>query len=93
MFGFSVENCIASLQNALRVWSFHRATNSACIVSYDTIVMQPSACIASIADYLGLPIEPESLSQIVEEVSFENLKRFSDAALPHTPGLPGRTRD
>src|SRR6266581_2236852 len=37
MFGFSVEHWIGPLQDALRVWSFHRATNSALIVSYDTI--------------------------------------------------------
>src|SRR5258708_4909325 len=77
MFGYSVEHSIGLIQNALRTWSFHRATNSAFIVSYDTIMSRPSAGIAGIADFLGLTIEPEILSQIGEELSFENMKRFS----------------
>lgn len=77
MFGFSVEHWTAVLQASLGVWSFHRATNSACIVSYDTIVNQPAAGIANIADYLGLSIEPRRMDVIAEEVSFGNLRHFS----------------
>jgi hypothetical protein len=86
MFGFSVEQCISALQNAVRVWSFHRETNSACIISYRTMMAQPLASITSIAEYLNLSIDPECLRQIAEEVSFENVKRFSqhvDELNPH----------
>jgi hypothetical protein len=77
MFGFPLELSIAYLQECLRVWSFHRETNSACIVSYDTIMKRPLAGISSIAAHLAIPAEPKLVSQIAEEVSFRNVKRFS----------------
>jgi hypothetical protein len=78
MFNCSIEQSIALLQNSLRVWSFHLSTNSACIVSYETIVKHPAAGIARIAGYLDLSIDPKTLSRIEDEVSFEKLKRFTE---------------
>lgn len=89
MFGIPLERSIANLQEALRVWSFHRETNSACIVSYDTIMKQPLAAISKIAEYLAIPTEPKLVSQIADEVSFENVRRFSqhiDRLDPHRIG-------
>jgi Sulfotransferase domain len=77
MFGRSVEHWIGYLPNALRIWSFHQETNSACIVSYKALTTRPLATIAQIADYLGISIDPDRLSQIAETLSFERLKRFS----------------
>jgi Sulfotransferase domain len=79
MFGFSVPDSIAALRNALRIWSFHRATNSACIVAYEEIVTEPFAAIERIADYLGLAIESAQLRGIAEEVSFERVRRYSNS--------------
>jgi Sulfotransferase domain len=78
MFGFSMEHWIDALRNALRVWSFHRATDSACIVSYEAIMREPSASIERIASYLDLRIQPEKVRQIAEETSIERLKGFSE---------------
>lgn len=78
MFGSSAEQWTEVVRNALRLWSFHQRTNSACIVSYEAIVTDPVTTIARIASYLGLSIEPGGLRRIAEEVSFKNLKRFSD---------------
>jgi hypothetical protein len=77
MFGHSLDQSLGILRNALRIWSFHRATDSACIVSYESIVREPSAVINSIASYLGLPIEPEQVCQIAEETSREQVRSFS----------------
>lgn len=79
MFGLSVPDSIAALRNALRVWSFHRVTNSACIVAYEEIVAEPFAAIERIAAYLGLAIESAQLRGIAEEVSFERVRRYSNS--------------
>jgi Sulfotransferase domain len=78
MFGSSVEHWIEVVRDALRLWSFHQQTSSACIVSYEAIVTDPVTAIARIASHLDLAIEPEALQHIAAEVSFKNLKRFSD---------------
>ena len=77
MFGLSVESWIPPLQNALRTWTFHRSTNSACIVAYESIVAEPSAVVERIADYLGLRIDPPRMHEIADEFSFERVKNFS----------------
>jgi hypothetical protein len=79
MFGLSVPDSIGTLRSALRVWSFHRVTNSACIVAYEEIVTEPFATIKRIADYLGLAIESAQLRGIAEEVSFERVRRYSNS--------------
>jgi hypothetical protein len=77
MFGLSLEQAIGAVRNALRVWSFHRLTDSACIVSYEEIVADPTAGIEKIACHLGLSLEPETLRQVAEQTSFQYLKRLS----------------
>ena len=77
MFGDSVDHSIGLLRNALRVWSFHRATSSACIISYESMIHSPLTSIHSIAAYLGLRVEPKQAAQIAEVTSLENLKSFS----------------
>jgi Sulfotransferase domain len=77
MFGNSTRHWIGALRNALRVWSFHRTTGSACIVSYASITRTPLSSINSIASYLGLHVEPEQVRQIAEATSLEKLKNFS----------------
>lgn len=77
MFGQPVEDAIDAVRNALRVWSFHRATNSACIVSYEAIMTEPSAAITRISRYLQLTLEPEALTRIADEVSFARMNRLS----------------
>lgn len=77
MFGHSLDQSLGILRNALRVWSFHLATGSACIVPYESIVREPSAAINSIASYLGLHVEPGEVCQIAEETSHEQLRSFS----------------
>ncbi|MGB9458770.1 MAG: sulfotransferase domain-containing protein [Bryobacteraceae bacterium] len=77
MWGFSFERSVGALREALKVWSFHRETNSACILSYDMILTQPPVAIAIAADYLGLPVEPNCLSRIAADLSFDNMKRLS----------------
>ena len=66
MFGSSVPHWTGVLRKELRVWSFHLATNSACIVSYEEIIKEPCAAIERIAGYLGLAIESEQLRGIAE---------------------------
>ena len=83
MFGSSAPHWIGVLRNALRIWRFHQTTNSACIVSYEEIRLEPLAAIERIAGYLGLAIESEQLRGIAEEFSFERVKRFSQ----HIGGL------
>ena len=78
MTGVSVGKATGLLKDALRVWSFHQDTDSGCIISYETILTRPMAGISSIADYLGLSITAELLSEIANDVSFENVKRFSE---------------
>ena len=84
MFGLPVEHWTSVLRNSLRVWSFHRATNTAHIVSYEGLMSDPSAEITGIAGYLGLCISGEELGRIVREVSFERMKDLSE----HVSGLP-----
>jgi hypothetical protein len=77
MFGSSLDHWIGVLRNALRVWSFHRATGSACILPYESIIRTPLASIDSIAVFLGIQIEPKLLCQIAEATSLERLREFS----------------
>jgi hypothetical protein len=77
MFGYSVDYWIDRLQSTLRIWSFHRSTGSAYVISYDSIVSTPAASVSSIADYLGLNIQPEQASHIAEAMSAEQVKTFS----------------
>jgi Sulfotransferase domain len=77
MFGFSFEQARNSLCSALRVWSFHRATDSACIIPYEQIVTNAAEQIERIASYLGLSATPEIIRQVAEETSFQYLKRLS----------------
>jgi hypothetical protein len=85
MFGGSTERWTEALKNALRIWSFHRRTGSACVVSYSTIVSRPSSAIARIAGYLGLRVESEDVKEIAQEFSFASVKNFSDAINQLTP--------
>ncbi len=77
MFGRSADYWIGSLRSALRVWAFHRATGSACIISYESIIQAPLASINSVASYLGLHIDPEQASRIATATSLDRLKAFS----------------
>jgi hypothetical protein len=77
MFGHSAEHWIGALRNALRVWSFHRATGTACIVSYESIIRAPLASVQSIACHLGVRIEPQQMGRIANAISLEQLKSFS----------------
>lgn len=77
IFGNSVDHWIEVLRHALQVWAFHRETESACILSYESIVQEPAAGILSIAAYLGLNADPELARQVAEEASVERVKRFS----------------
>jgi sulfotransferase family protein len=77
MFGYSVDHWISVVRNALRLWSFHRATGSACIISYESIRRTPVAAIHDIATYLEIQIEPAQESQIAEKLSLERLRDFS----------------
>ena len=86
MFGRSTADWPEALRDALRIWAFHRSTNSACIVWYDSIVHRPEETIATIARNLDLPLEPRHLAQIAWEVSFENVKRFSRQVEKLDPG-------
>jgi len=76
IFGHSVEHWIEVLRASLRVWSFHLATNDACIVSYESIMTKPLAEIARVAAYLCLTISDGDLRQSAEEVSFERVKQL-----------------
>jgi hypothetical protein len=77
MFGRSVEHWLGSLRSALRLWSFHRATNSAHIVPYETIMARPSEAVLGVAQGLGIEVAQDGLDRIVRETSFEQNKRFS----------------
>lgn len=77
MFGDSAEHWMAVLRNSLRLWSFHRAAGSACIVSYESIVHAPLASLNAIAAYLGIHIEPEEAHRIAQATSLEQVKGFS----------------
>ena len=77
MFGHSVEHWMGAVRNALRIWSFHQATDSACIIPYESIISTPVASVSSIAAYLGLHIQPEHARQVAEAMSAERLKSFS----------------
>jgi hypothetical protein len=77
MFHFSSDQAVDILRGSLRVWAFHRATKSAHIVAYESIVTQPRVAIAEIGDYLGLNTSSADLLQIANEMSFENVKRLS----------------
>jgi hypothetical protein len=77
MFGGSPEEWMDPLRNALRVWSFHRETNSAHILAYESIMNHATESIAGIADYLGLSAEPADMCRIAEEMSFKAVRRFS----------------
>lgn len=77
MFGDTVDHWIGVLRNSLRLWSFHRAAGTACIVSYESIVHAPLAGINSIASYLGIPIEQEQARRILQATSLEQVKGFS----------------
>ena len=74
MWGHSVDHWTGALRNALRVWSFHRATGSGCIVSYESIIKSPVAIVNNIASYLELQIEPDQACQIAKTTSLEHLK-------------------
>jgi hypothetical protein len=76
IFGFSVEYWIKELRDSLRVWSFHQATDNACIVSYESIMTRPIEEIARVGAYLGLTVSAEQLRQVAEEVSFERVRKL-----------------
>ncbi len=77
MFGRPVEQYFPILRDALRVWSFHRSTGTACIVSYQSIRQAPLESIRRIAAYLGLQEGEEQLDRILEATSLKRLKTFS----------------
>jgi len=77
MFHFSSDHALHILREALRVWAFHRATKSAHIVAYESIVTKPRVAIAEIGAYLGLKTSNVDLLRIADEMSFENVKRLS----------------
>lgn len=77
MFGPPAEKWMDPLRNALRIWAFHRETNSAHIVSYPSIVNHPAESIAGIAAYLGVTADPARVRSIAGEVSFTSVRQFS----------------
>jgi Sulfotransferase domain len=77
MFGGSAEHWIGMIRKSLRVWALHRLKNDACIVSYEALVRNPAAVIERIGSYLGITLEPEPVQELAEELSLENLRRFS----------------
>ena len=85
-FGASIEHWIEVLRASLRLWSYHLATGSACIVPYEEIVKEPVAGIRRIAQYLDTPLIPGQIDQIAEEVSFERMKGFSRHIAELKPG-------
>jgi hypothetical protein len=77
IFGLSVDHWIDALRNTLRMWSFHEATGSACIVPYDAIIRDRSAAIYRIASWLGLQPAPDQANQLAQEVSSGQMRAFS----------------
>jgi len=77
MFGWSLEESIQALRDALRLWAFHKTTRSACIVSYEAIVQQPGASIAALAAYLGVEIEAEQFARITNATSLQSARAMS----------------
>lgn len=77
MFNQSAEYWMSALRNTLRLWTFHRSTQSACIISYEEIVRAPEETLQAIASHLQLPVERRQLSDIAAMTSLERVKRFS----------------
>jgi hypothetical protein len=77
MFGSTTQHWVAVLRGGLRTWAFHRATNTAHIVSYESLRHEPEGAIAGIASYLGLSADPASVHRIAAELSLERMRSFS----------------
>ena len=77
MFGWSFQQSIDVLRSSLRVWSFHRATNTAHVISYESIIQTPSAAIGRIASYLGVGVEVERLNRIARATSLDQVRSLS----------------
>jgi hypothetical protein len=76
-FDIPIEAAIAALRNALRVWSSHKASGNACVVSYESIVRTPAATISAIAAYLGLSVFVSDVHGLADLFSFERLKTYT----------------
>ena len=77
MFGRSTDYWMWSMRSALRIWSFHRATASACIIPYESIIKSPLASVARVASYLEIEAGPQALRRIAEITSLKHLREFS----------------
>jgi Sulfotransferase domain len=82
MFGGTAEHWIDLVRKSLRLWASHRLQNNACIVSYEALVRDPLAVIERIGSYLGISLEPERVQKLGDELSLENLRRFSRHLAP-----------
>lgn len=87
MFGHSFESALDSIQRSLELCEFLRSTGQVCIVAYDTIRAAPHAAILSVARFLGLQPDAESLARIVEGTSVSALKAIADRVSLETGGV------
>jgi len=77
MFGRTIDHWIGVLRGSLRTWDFHRATNTAHIVPYESLLGDPRQAVAAIADYLRISVTSQGMERILQRVSFEHVKDFS----------------
>jgi hypothetical protein len=84
MFGRTPMHWIYVVRDSLRAWAFHRATNTAHIVSYERLVTEPEEEIGAIAAYLGLPVPPERIGELARRLSFGRMKHLAQ----HVHELP-----
>jgi hypothetical protein len=86
MFGRTVDHWLEVMRGALRVWAFHRRTNTAHIVSYAQMMAQPQEEIELIAAYLGLTVTAEQIAAVARKLSFRQVRVFTE----HLHELPGQ---
>ncbi|HLJ63170.1 MAG TPA: hypothetical protein VKT70_03635 [Stellaceae bacterium] len=78
MFGLSQDEWREALRHALRLWAFHQATNSACIIPYPALTLAPGPSLCAIASTLEVGLESAIAGSVADAVSLEQAKKISD---------------
>lgn len=70
-----------SASHHAQTWWDFRHLDNLLFVHYADLLAQPAVEIQRVADFLHIPVTPDSLERIVQAVSFESMKRNSDAVV------------
>ena len=79
---------LKSLIDYLNNWARGLKDHPHFVTSYEKMTIDPDATVASIIDFIGIPVIPEAVSSAVAEASFNNMRK-SEVSV----GIPGHDYD